>query len=390
MADNKNSANTLVCESEKVLYEKAVKKMKADRLIVQHAFKIDNYLTAAAMFDEVGAYLDSAQLAAKCRELAEQTREEQKKSQYQKALKLKEKAKKDSDYEKAIEMFRELGTYGDAEKEREDCEKQKKACESRLRRKEISVVLILLFCAGLIAAGWYTGFFRYAMGVCYGSMGYYEKAAEIFGGLDGLLDSREKAQACQEKLLLQQEKEEMKMLKKAQAGDSVVFAGNQWKVLERQGNQITLILEQVDSQGLFFRAVYHDVQEPATWEESSLRSWLNGEILETLFDEEERSAMISVNLKETGDKQSPGNDQTEKDADYITILNMEQAETYKKILNSMKGKDYWLQDQGAEAGLAAFVSAAGDVMAYGYPVEAQMSVRPVIMVDCGKLEEETK
>ena len=390
MADNKNSANTLVCESEKVLYEKAVKKMKADRLIVQHAFKIDNYLAAAAMFDEVGAYLDSAELAAKCRELAEQTREEQKKSQYQKALKQKEKAKKDSDYEKAIEMFRELGTYGDAEKEREECERQKKACESRLRRKEISVVLILLFCAGLIAAGWYTGFFRYAMGVCYGSMGYYEKAAEIFGGLDGLLDSQERAQACQEKLLLQQEKEARKTLKKGKAGDSVVFAGSQWKVLECQGDQITLILEQVDPQGPFFRASYHDAQDSITWEESSLRSWLNGEILETLFDEEERAALTFVNLEETEDGQPLSGVQTEKGTDYITILNAEQAEAYKNILYSMRGKDYWLQDQGAEAGMAAFVSASGDVMAYGYPVEARMSVCPVITVDCGKLEEEGK
>ena len=56
----------------------------------------------------------------------------------------------------------------------------------------------------------------------------------------------------------------------------------------------------------------------------------------------------------------------------------------------MRGKDYWLQDQGAEAGMAAFVSASGDVMAYGYPVEARMSVCPVITVDCGKLEEEGK
>ena len=82
--------------------------------------------------------------------------------------------------------------------------------------------------------------------------------------------------------------------------------------------------------------------------------------------------------------------QTEKGTDYITILNAEQAEAYKNILYSMRGKDYWLQDQGAEAGMAAFVSASGDVMAYGYPVEARMSVCPVITVDCGKLEEEGK
>ena len=373
MADNKNSAHTLVCESQEVLYAKALKKMKADRLIVQHAFKIENYLTAAAMFDEVGDYLDAEKLAKQCRELAEQTRKEQKRSLYQKALELKGRAEKESDYEKAATAFGELGEYEDARKEKEDCERREKACENKRKKREIAVIAAILLIAGLAAAGYFTGFFRYVMGVCYDSMGYYEKAGEIFADLEDLLDSRERAQECGEKVLLLQEENERKELKKAHAGDSVIFGSNQWKVLERQEDQLLLILEQVDSRSLFYQVSYQEPAQEADWDTCSLRSWLNGEVLETIFDEEEAAALVPADA--SGEE-------------YVTILTADQAETYKERLSSLTGRDYWLQDQGAKEGTAVFVSAAGEVMTEGYSVQARLSVRPVIAVDCGKLAEE--
>ena len=86
MADTKNSAKAPIYESQESLYEKAVKKMNADKLIVQYAFKIDNYLKAAAMFDEVGDYLDAPEKAELCRELARKAEIEEKNSRYRKLL----------------------------------------------------------------------------------------------------------------------------------------------------------------------------------------------------------------------------------------------------------------------------------------------------------------
>lgn len=369
MADNKNSANTLVCESQEALYARAVKKMRADRLIIQHAFKIENYLTAAAMFDEVGAYLDSEELAAKCRKLAEETRAEQKKSQYQKALDVKEKAEKDSDYDKAITLFQELGTYENAQQELAECEKLKAAYEKSFKKKEVTLVVALVLCVGLVAGGFYTGFFRYMMAVCYDSMGYYEKAEDIFLDLD-ILNSQEKALACHDKLLREQEAEAMNELKNAKVGDSVIFGSNQWKVLDRQQDQILLVLKEVDKKSPFYQVSYSEVQDAAAWETCTLKNWLNGEVLETIFDEEEMSAMVSM------------------DGEMVTILSVEQAEAYKEELISLTGRDYWLKDQGAEENMSAFVSAAGEIMMYGYLSDALMSVRPVITVDCTKLIEE--
>ena len=71
MAEAKKDAKKKpIYESQESLYQKAVRKMQADRLIVQYAYKIDNYKLAAAMFDEVGDYMDAPALAKKCRELA--------------------------------------------------------------------------------------------------------------------------------------------------------------------------------------------------------------------------------------------------------------------------------------------------------------------------------
>lgn len=390
MADNKNSANILVCESQETLYAKAVKKMTASRLIVQYAFKIENYLTAAAMFDEVGDYQDAKQLAEKCRELAEQTRSEQKKDLYQKALELKGRAEGESDYEKAIAVFGELGAYEEAQKEKADCEKRKADCGRRRKTRQLIIIAVLLLCLALVGAGYSIGFFRYAMGVCYAGMEYYEKAEKIFEDLDGLLDSQERALDCAKQALLRKEEEETQALRKAKAGNSVIFGSDKWKVLERQEDRLLLILEQVDADGRFYQVPYQEAPQAVNWAESSLREWLNGELLETIFDEEDRGALLPVNEGETKTEGQAAGNADETGGDCVSILTVKQAGEYQKILHSLTGRDYWLQDQGQEETAAAFVSASGDVMMEGYSAQAQLSVRPVILVDCTKLEAENK
>lgn len=378
MAERETSANILVCESQEALYSKAVKKMKADRLIIQHAFKIENYLTAAAMFDEVGAYLDSAELAAECRSLAEEARAEQRESQYQKAVNLQEKAVSEEDYQKAAAIFAELGVYKNAQQKKEECEGRIKELNRRVKRKCVAIGLVGAVLIGLIAVGFVAGFFRYAMGLFYSTMGYYEKAGQIFDNLDGLLDSETRALECQELVLRQQEEKNLLTMQKADAGDRVVFGSNQWIVLERRDQQICLVLENVAENGIFYQVAYDETGKTAVWDDASLSDWLNTEVRDSIFDEEELEAMIPLGewFEETATEE------------YVTILSAQQVMQYEEQTAKLTGSDYWLKDQGNEEDMAAFVSAAGEVMEYGYPVEAKMSVRPVIVVDCSRLTEE--
>ena len=73
----------------------------------------------------------------------------------------------------------------------------------------------------------------------------------------------------------------------------------------------------------------------------------------------------------------------------MSILSVSEIQQYKKVLNGLKGVDYWLKDAGDKPDTAVFVSASGQVMEHGYPVaEARFSLRPVILVDCLALTEE--
>lgn len=392
MADNKNSANVLVCESQEVLYKKAVKKMNADKLIIQYAYKIENYRTAAAMFDEVGAYLDSKELAQKCRDLAEETEAEAREEQYQKAKKAKEKAAAQQELEKAAQQFEELGSYKDSASQRQECLAQIAIYDKKIKGKALGIGAVVILCIGVLVAGYTTGFYRYVMGVFYSSMGYYEKSEPIFEELGDFLDSQERARVSREEQVRRQETEELSALQKAKAGDSVVFGAYTWKVLERSEDQLYLILQDVKGNGPFSQVSYHETQEAVDWENSSLRSWLNGEVLETEFAPEDRQALLPMG--EEGAFQEDADSQVQDGGladgkDYVSVLSVAEMQKYKKVVSGLKGADYWLKDAGAEPDTAVFVSASGQVMEHGYPVaEAEFSLHPVILVDCLALTEE--
>lgn len=382
----------LICESQEVLYKKAVKKMNADKLIIQYAYKIENYRTAAAMFDEVGAYLDSKELAQKCRDLAEETEAEAREEQYQKAKKAKEKAAAQQELEKAAQQFEELGSYKDSASQRQECLAQIAIYDKKIKGKALGIGAVVILCIGVLVAGYTTGFYRYVMGVFYSSMGYYEKSEPIFEELGDFLDSQERARVSREEQVRRQETEELSALQKAKAGDSVVFGAYTWKVLERSEDQLYLILQDVKGNGPFSQVSYHETQEAVDWENSSLRSWLNGKVLETEFAPEDRQALLPMG--EEGAFQEDADSQVQDGGladgkDYVSVLSVAEMQKYKKVVSGLKGADYWLKDAGAEPDTAVFVSASGQVMEHGYPVaEAEFSLRPVILVDCLALTEE--
>lgn len=150
MADNKKSAPQLIYESQESLYQKAVKAMELDRLIVQFAFKRENYLKAAEMFEEVGDYEDAPELAKRCRELAEQTKKDELEYKYQMAVKQKDKAKTAAGYGKAVRIFEETAGYLDSDKLKEECVANKTQLEKKAKMKSrirTGIVLAIMVAA---------------------------------------------------------------------------------------------------------------------------------------------------------------------------------------------------------------------------------------------------
>lgn len=379
MADNKSAAVTLVCETQEALYKKAVKKMNADRLIVQFAYKIENYETAASMFDAVGDYADAPQMAKRCRELAQNTREEEKKVHYRRALESQNSAVTEQEYERVEEAFTALGDYQDASEKRQQCLDSIKRIQRKRKRKIEMAVLIFVLCAGAVTAGFATGFFRYLKGIGYYQMELYEKAELAFEESAGLLDSDKRAQMCRVRLESQELVKEKEALRKAKVGDSVSFGADTWRVLERQGDEVLLIMDKVREDSLFRHVPYHESGGTISWEESSLREKLNGEFLTAEFTDQEQESLLPV----------PANGEAQEGIDRVRILSVDEAEEYSEILSKMTGVDFWLSTPGSQEGTAMFVSGGGMIMDCGYPVDSdKISVRPVIRINCVEAAEE--
>lgn len=146
MADKKKASPKLIYESKASLYEKAVSAMNADSLIVQHAFKIENYLDTAEMFDQLEDYKDAAELAQKCRELAEKTKKDKVEYRYQLAVDQKNMAESGKDYEKAEKMFREVADYKDAEALMKECSVCREQLQKKAKMKRRIKLVLLLLC----------------------------------------------------------------------------------------------------------------------------------------------------------------------------------------------------------------------------------------------------
>lgn len=375
MADKRKTSNILVCESQEILYQRAIRKMNADRLIVQFAYKIENYETAAVMFDEVGDYEDARELAKRCRRLAEEARGEEKKDLYRRAMESRDNAQSEQEYERVAEAFGSLGDYGDASQKERECRDVIRKMQTKRRRKISIAVLILVIIAGAVTAGFATGFFRYLKGIGYYYMEAYDRARLAFETVPGLLDSGQWQERCDAKLESQELAAEEEALRSAKAGDTVTIGGNSWLVLERQGDEALLILNQVKKDGPFYHVPYQEEGGSADWEASSLRKDLNGEILTETFTEQEQAMLLPV--AENGDR--------------MRILTEQETEDYGEILNKMSGVDYWIAAQGEQENRIMFVSGGGILMRQGYPADSdQLSVRPVIRINCpGTAEEET-
>ena len=382
MADNKNAASVLVCETQEALYKKAVKKMNADQMIVQFTYKIENYETAASMFDAVGNYKDASCLAKRCRELAGETRIEEKRDHYRRALENQRSAVTEQEYERVSETFEALGDYEDAPEKKQQCLELISKIQTKRKRNIGIAVLLLMILTGAVTAGFVTGFFRYLKGIGYYYMEFYDKAELAFEETPGLLDSAQWQERSRMQLENQELEREKSALRRAKQGDQVVFGKYTWRVLERQGDEVLLILDEMKKDSPFYHVPYHENGGAIGWGDSSLREKLNGEFLEAEFTAREQESLLPVTENENGDS-------TQEENDCVRILSVEEAGIYKDILDKMTGVDFWLSTQGSQEGMAAFVSGGGTIMDYGYPVDCEeISVRPVIRINCVEAAEE--
>ena len=175
-------------------------------------------------------------------------------------------------------------------------------------------------------------------------------------------------------------------LSDASVGDIVVFGDIRWYVIARSETGYTLLCEKPVIKMAFNEAGYHTT---GTWEDSTVRTWLNEKFYNTFTEEEkaliEKTHNINPDNSEYG---TPGGNDTD---DYIFLLSVEEAGSLDKKVRhcgywyGMKHQWWWLRSPGANADYTAYVGKgnnsdakidpSGDISGNDYG-----AVRPVLNI----------
>lgn len=203
------------------------------------------------------------------------------------------------------------------------------------------------------------------------------------------------------------------LMRKAAVGDKITFGTYEqdndtsngaedieWLVLAKENNKILVISDKVlDSQP------YNEKRQSITWEQCSLRKWLNDSFLNAAFSEEERALIQNTTVsadKNPSYNTSPGNATTDK----VFLLSINEAKKYFNSNDARKcaptayakaqgantnntnktpsGADacwWWLRSPGNYQYYAAHVLSDGSVYYRGYNVNYDhFCVRPALWI----------
>lgn len=176
------------------------------------------------------------------------------------------------------------------------------------------------------------------------------------------------------------------------------YAGEdiEWIVLDEDDSELLLI-----SKYILEHESYNFEYGDTTWEECSLRTWLNEDFYNSAFDPEEREIIVQstvVNCDSTTYNIEGGNDTQ----DHLFLLSIDEANMYfnnneeraselttHAAVNHFFATDltcgsWWLRSPGQESGLAAYVYDDGSIVDAGAPVFQPNAdvygVRPVMRV----------
>lgn len=193
-----------------------------------------------------------------------------------------------------------------------------------------------------------------------------------------------------------------------QVGDQVFFGSYEqdndaengkeaieWTVLDVQGDRALLL-----SRHALDSLSYHTTWEDTTWENCSLRSWLNDRFLKSAFSDEEQAAILTVSVDNNGQGNSAwSTDNGNNTSDKVFLLSYKEAENYfstyeERICSptqyavtqgafaySGNGNGWWwLRSTGRRQSFAAVVMSEGLIGVSYYNDCSCFTVRPAIWI----------
>lgn len=146
----------------------------------------------------------------------------------------------------------------------------------------------------------------------------------------------------------------------------------------------------ISKYGITCRA-YHQQDKLTSWDECSLRRWLNDVFFDHAFSKAEKDRVITSHVTAevvAGHELYPGNDTNDK----VYILSINEYQRYYTHINQWRcflldaprtKRQCWLRNYGADRGRAAFVGRSGRIHEGGSLVtSARNTIRPVMLIKC--------
>ena len=164
-------------------------------------------------------------------------------------------------------------------------------------------------------------------------------------------------------------------------GVSFFYGKHFWRILDVDEKTKTML---VISDKAVCKNKYHEKEEPITWEQCTLREWLNEEFINEEFSEEEREAILVSHLKNPDNPRfgtKGGNDTDDK----IFLLSIEEVLQYFKNDDDRAAENiWWLRSPGWDSSDAALVKWNGSLdifdSYYGTTYRTN-AVRPAFRID---------
>lgn len=379
-------------------YQKLVYLMKCIEYMTDLKQKENFYRQIAMQFRELIDYKDSTLYADICLRLAKSSKKEYIQATYNDALLKKTKANKADDYKEAADLFKQIPGYKDADALALECDKISSIImKKKSKRLFLEKFALTLSVIGLILLS-RTSLVKYYMANVYMYVGSYPSAIERYEKLGAYRDSKERLiesrylkagedaankdykAAAKEYAAIGDYKDSEKQLVSAQKniiksskpGKKIKIGKHDWVILDVDDNKALLMKYSAVSERPFSSETAN-----TTWENSTLREWLNSDFYNNSFSETERSNIQLTEVKNNDNMiyNTPGGKDT---LDYIFILSIQEARDYSDLFPDFKSNT-WLRSPGAYPNTAAFLSETGEVMDFGYIVTSNaFKVRPVM------------
>lgn len=383
------------------------------------------YKMIADKFKSISGFKDADTLAEKCLEKAEICR----KDAVYSSAKLKMTI---ASYEEAISIFRTISGWKDADEQIYACQRkieeikakeeadrleaEYKAEERRIaaekaakKRKKIIVIGTPVVCACIVFLIVLTKVIipnnKYSSAVSLMNDEKYDEAIAAFEALNGYKDSEKQLENC---YIGKLGEEKWNKIKNIKIGDSYTFGtyeqdnntsngkeAIEWTVLDKDGMSLLLISKQaLDCQP--YNTSYTDV----TWENCSLRKWMNGTFLNNAFSTEEQAQIQNTTVSADNNPQfstNPGNATTDK----VFLLSISKVKKYFNSNEATKcaptayaiaqgagmNDDYstciwWLRSPGWHTARAAGVRSGGSFYSMDFKVNRDDAcVRPALWIN---------